>query len=129
MVVSHHLGCELEGSDERLPVCIIVQEIFLILDCEFSSELQVVWGEVEAVKFLLVEKDSQLKNSIRVIWIAPRNYLTVSRLDSPPLPFIGPLQHGYLDSVSLIYNHVCRSDLLVRHHYHRLLSESQIHYL
>ena len=125
MVVSLRLGCEFEDSDERWPVCIILKEIFLVLDRELSSELQVVWGEVEPVKFLFVNKDCQLKNSFRVIWIAPRNYLTVSRLDSPSLPFIAPLPYGYLDSVTLIYYHLRRPYLLVC----RLLSESQIHYM
>lgn len=62
----------------------IVQQVLLVLDCEMSSEVQVVWCEVETVKFLFIDKDCQFEKSFWVIWVAPRNYLTVSRLDSPP---------------------------------------------
>ena len=103
----------------------IVQQVLLVLDCEMSSEVQVVWCEVETVKFLFIYKDCQFEKSFWVIWVAPRNYLTVSGLDSPPLSFIAPLPHCELDSIALIHDHLCRPDLLC----HCLLTESHIHYL
>ena len=105
----------------------IEKQVILVLDCEISSEVQVVWGEVETVKFLFIVCNSQLKKSFWLIWVTPRNHLTFSRFDSPPLSFIAPLPHCELDSVALIHYHLCRPGLIISHHC--LLTESHIHYL